>query len=241
MPHDNDRPQPSSLRRPTSQTRRRIIPLQQGYLDCLCGVYAAINATALVLPKPPRGLHDKLFTVLLDTINADEGIDVVIREGIGFRLEADLLNAAGNYLHRRLGLALHSRPLFDPRHRLPIDQVFARIERVTTNGGVVIAGLLGRVRHWSVITRLTDRSIFFHDSSGLTRLDRWRCRMDDEPPKTPKDYVLKPGGLFAVSMKETVAPVIPGVSAIRNSVGGTIAAAGEKAYPDTIPRHMLAA
>ncbi|CAH1654857.1 MULTISPECIES: hypothetical protein [unclassified Chelatococcus] len=208
MPHDNDRALPSSRHRPTFQPNHRPLPLQQGYLDSLCGIYTAINAIALLLPKSRRRLHDKLFTVLLDTIEADEGIDTVIREGIGFRLEADLLDAAARYLHRQLGLALHSRPLFDPRQRLPIDAVFERIGGVTTNGGVVIAALLGRVRHWSVITRLTDRSILFHDSAGLTRLHRRRCRMDHEPPKTANDYVLKPGGLLAINVKEPSGSVV---------------------------------
>lgn len=155
------------------KSRSNLQPMQQGHLDCLCGLYALLNAVQWCLG--PGMLRAEDYEWL-----ATELFQELDREGLLLRaVEYGILTPALIRLIRHTEVLLRtwwpvsliiSRPWHQRRwvHR---DLFRDRIARhLTYSDTAVIIATEGLLSHWTVATGVTDTGLRLFDSMGRKRL-----------------------------------------------------------------------
>lgn len=151
---------------PECASRRPLPPYQQGALDGLCGVYAVTNGMALLCPELTHEACRRLFQVVLrGQLEASTSSVASLCKGGGRRK-----------LRRLLRMAVER---VSEVHRIPVRASWLGTNPKTLNarldtlevelvaGHIVIAGLSGGHRHWTVIERMTPDTLWLADSDGL--------------------------------------------------------------------------
>lgn len=152
------------------------LPLVQGDLDGLCGVYAMINAIRLLAPELSEDDEKSLFYVLLETLsNAGVELDEIVAFGIGKNNMRSLVSAAREFLREYcdVGLTVEWLDLGGAEPRL--SRIWSRLRRETEERRVAIVGLSGIHEHWTVVRRVTRKTMLLYDSDALSRLNRSNC------------------------------------------------------------------
>ncbi len=152
----------------THSARRFRQPQQQGRIDGLCAVYAALNACKL-LHGGGWKLDEKLFRHLCQSI-ADLFPDIVY-DGTGVNGVYRLLDAASAFVADETGRTLTWRA---PLMRTKFDRVDRYFGRLRADLEVApsrawIIGLNKPWDHWTVVRRVTAREVHFFDSYGMRR------------------------------------------------------------------------
>jgi hypothetical protein len=161
--------------------RDRLIPLEQGHLDGLCGVYSVINAIRFALqtatvrrPNSARTRHcltdqdlDLLFMTLIEGVIRPNSFARSVVEGLDTRQLWTLLRLAQKWMdaHQARSLAisrpLHRRPRIGPKRLLASIAIY-----LSAPGTAVIVGTEPPWRHWTVATRVTRSRLHLLDSGG---------------------------------------------------------------------------
>ena len=156
----------------------RVKPLQQGDLDGLCGLYAAINALRLVLApvrqvKRPEALL--WFRTGLEFLGETGNLEDIIACGIGPQLWLDLMKklaavASGNNSF----YVSVSQPL---KHTKPANRarMYETIEVAVLQGRAVLISLSGAHDHYTVVSGFSPSSLRLFDSGHLQRIGRADC------------------------------------------------------------------
>ncbi|NWF64641.1 MAG: hypothetical protein HXY38_10080 [Chloroflexi bacterium] len=184
--------------RRSSRLLNGLPPFQQGGLDSLCGLYSIINAERII------------------NHSTDEETQILFDDLIGFLSRRGLL---GKFL---IGGILH------PQMLLILDKVVGkkRISNVDipwrgvpnpdlttfwksmqyfldgTPGRAIILGLMGYHEHWTVIEKITNRSILLYDSALIKRLPRNFCTT--VYAKGQRKHVLLPAQTYFLSNNQHI-------------------------------------
>ncbi len=146
-------------------------PFQQGGLDSLCGLYSIVNAERFINHSSDEETQ-QLF---------DDLIHYLSRRGL---LSKFLI---GGILHNQMLLILNKvvgkRRISNvevPWRGVPNPDLTTFWRSMQsfldgTTGRAIILGLDGYHDHWTVIEKITSRSILLYDSALIKRLPRWRC------------------------------------------------------------------
>lgn len=146
---------------------------KQGEFDGLCGLYALLNATGILLPETPYDLHKLYFSRLISHIERSMSANTFVR-GMGPR--------------QMWSLVLRLRTLVKSKQATDLMVEWAKAENVmeaweilrdnVSRDSVAIVGLSGAVEHWTVVTDINRRYARFLDSGSLTGIsvDRLRRR-----------------------------------------------------------------
>lgn len=154
---------------------RPPVPLHQGELDGLCGIYAIINAIRRLCPEISRDTCDHLFTLQLDALSGDPTSPInAVANGIGQTALRGLIELSCEEIFRRLRISLHCRSMRLKRNA-SLHAIWHEMEQQTATGGVIILGLSGRYDHWTVAYRTTPRRLYLVDSSMMQFLNRKSC------------------------------------------------------------------
>lgn len=149
-----------------------LIPLRQGKLDNLCGLYSILNAIRLA-SWPTLELNHFRSRPLFD-----HGIAYLERKGL---LRATLAGGMFETTWRGLGEALIKEaqrrewirltrlPLLEKVRGADLATVVAAIDHHTRGGAPVLMALHGGYNHYSVIVEVRDQRLILFDSSGY----RW--------------------------------------------------------------------
>jgi hypothetical protein len=145
-----------------------LAPLQQGDLDRLCGLYAIINAIRLAL-YPQHKLSRRQLRILFD-----EGIAFLSRtrslkaaassgmyEAQWSKLCQHLLFMAGNLA----GVELHMMR-YPARSLSSTTVALKALKHHLKHGRPVLLALEGRLNHWTVVVRFSDKRLSLFDSDG---------------------------------------------------------------------------
>lgn len=153
-----------------------MMPLRQGRLDNLCGLYAIINALDLVgLEGPRRPLHGELFRRLIRAIPADE-----LADAVNHGLEPYQIMAAGSrtfrWLKREHGISLMiDQPLADHKFE-SVDECINGL-RVLSSApltALIISIDMPGAGHWTVVRSIKGEHARVRDSTTLKILDLTR-------------------------------------------------------------------
>lgn len=168
-------------------------PFQQGGLDSLCGLYSIINAERFINHSSDEE-SQKLF---------DSLINYLARTGL---LTKFLI---GGIIHREMLVILKKvvgkkrisnvQIPFRGVHNPDLTRFWKSMQWFLdgTPGRAIILGLQGYHDHWTVIEKITNRSIVLYDSSLIKRLPRANCTT--VYPTWKRKHVLLPAQTYFLS------------------------------------------
>jgi len=157
-----------------SSTKRGMMglpPFQQGGLDSLCGLYSIVNAERFI-----NRSTDEASQVLFDDL-----IRFLSRRGllskflIGGIMHTQMLTILDKVVGKKrisnVAIPFRGVPTPDLTTFWKAMQTFLD----GTPGRSIILGLQGYHDHWTVIEKITSRSILLYDSALIKRLPRSSC------------------------------------------------------------------
>lgn len=153
-------------------------PLQQGDRDGLCGLYSIINTVRLLCPELKKVDVDDLVFNLAEVMTERF---LTPMELISWGLEIDsirtLLRAAQDHVETVFDIQLKSHTPQLRKHRPTIVDLWTRLDDKVGIGHVAIIGLSGRYNHWTVVQRVTPKTLTLFDSDGMKSIRRNRCSL----------------------------------------------------------------
>jgi len=163
---------------------KNYCPEQQGSLDALCGVYAALNSIGLMTDRIDLS---QLFTYIVDKL--DCRLSVVIIHGLDTReLRKWVLKRCAAFCAKHqievtysqcakdLPLADHWR-MMQQHHRLH-------------GAGSIVLGLSGSYNHWVCVKSITEKTLIFVDTLPSRVYRRHVGRTDNSIQIRSKDTFL---------------------------------------------------
>ncbi len=163
---------------------RRLKPYRQGRLDGLCGVYALINALRLLCPRLDEDACERAFCTLIrararQTASPSASPLTVISGGLSRRELLRLIGSWQRFAAKELGVILTVSRLKVPEPTLR--GIWRGLSRALDGKSVVILGLDGAERHWTIVYAATERTLRVTDSSGLRMIFRSQCTVGRAP------------------------------------------------------------
>jgi hypothetical protein len=155
----------------------RRTPYLQGQIDGLCGLYAIVNAFQLLFPG--TFTDDDAWELMVDLCEAiHHKFPAVIWKGAGVADVVSLFAKARQYAleakHLKGGIEI-TRP-FARRRVDRVEDFWAEVGDWLEDGAklkekrVALIGIGYPDNHWTIVTRLSGRSVTFFDSWELKRL-----------------------------------------------------------------------
>ena len=153
------------------QTYSGMPPFQQGGLDSLCGLYSIINAERIVNHSSDEETQ-VLFDELIHYLSRRKLLTKFLIGGI---LHREMLGILDTVVGKRriANIEIPWRGVANPDLTTFWKSIQAFLD--STPGRAVILGLQGYHDHWTVIEKITNRSILLYDSALIKRLPRSSC------------------------------------------------------------------
>lgn len=146
-------------------------PFQQGGLDSLCGLYSIINAERFINRSTDEETQ-QLFDDLIQHLSRRKLLGRLLISGIIHKeMLAILDKVVGKKRISNVQIPWRGVPNPDLTTFWKSMQSFLD----GTPGRAIILGLQGYHDHWTVIEKITSRSILLYDSALIKRLPRSRC------------------------------------------------------------------
>ena len=146
-------------------------PFQQGGLDSLCGLYSIINAERIV-NRSTDDETQQLFNDLIHYLSRRGLLSKFLIDGIIHKEMLVILNkVVGKKRIANMEVPFRGVPNPDLTTFWKSMQAFLD----GTPGRSIILGLQGYHDHWTVIEKITNRSILLYDSALIKRLPRISC------------------------------------------------------------------
>ena len=146
-------------------------PFQQGGLDSLCGLYSIINAERIV-NRSTDDETQQLFNDLIHYLSRRGLLSKFLIDGIIHKEMLVILNkVVGKKRIANMEVPFRGVPNPDLTTFWKSMQAFLD----GTPGRSIILGLQGYHDHWTVIEKITNRSILLYDSALIKRLPRSSC------------------------------------------------------------------
>lgn len=148
---------------------------EQGDLDCLCGVYAAINALGLVA-APRVIMSDKmalsLMQIAVDYLHQKNHLCCAFKEGMGFGLQFRLIRRLTKAMAEMTGLRFHIERPLSGQKICDRQHLIQTIELGIMAGSAVMLCLENTYDHYTVVSGYSPSRFYLHDSDGLSWIAR---------------------------------------------------------------------
>jgi hypothetical protein len=145
-------------------------PFQQGGLDSLCGLYSIVNAERIINHSSDEATQ-QLFNDLVHYLSRRGLLAKLLIGGI---IHTQMLMILDKVVGDRISnVEIPWRGVPNP----DLTTFWKSMQNFLdgTPGRAIILGLQGYHDHWTVIERITNRSIFLYDSAQIKRLPRSSC------------------------------------------------------------------
>ena len=146
-----------------------LVPLQQGNLSNMCGLYSVLNAIQLAvyprrLTKPEL---QRLYRLAIKHLSRRKQLQGVLGIGMGYQLWTELRDVLIAHANSCYGFSL--KPTFTLSGTATTDRKRAlrKITKALRRGRPVLAHFGGALEHYSVVCGYADQKLFLFDSSGL--------------------------------------------------------------------------
>lgn len=146
-------------------------PFQQGGLDSLCGLYSIINAERIINRSTNEDTQ-QLFNDLIHYLSRRGLLSKFLIDGIIHKEMLVILNkVVGKKRIANVEIPFRGVPNPDLTTFWKYMQSFLD----GSAGRSIVLGLQGYHDHWTVIEKITNRSILLYDSALIKRLPRASC------------------------------------------------------------------
>lgn len=153
-------------------------PYEQGELDGLCGVYAAVNALALLVArgKPlAKSYCTELFHQGIGIVAKDIALQEVITTGIEPELWIKVVQGLAAQVASDVELGIAAVQPFADRPQVRFAELRQRIEAALDRDALVLVLLKGVHDHYTVVSSHSDTRFILYDSAGLYWLTKAKC------------------------------------------------------------------
>lgn len=178
-----------------AQPNERCFPYQQGNLDCLCGLYTAVNAIQISLNKPSRTFAEKLTNIGISYFDYKGVLSEVVTEGMSIGRQKWLTK----HLIKQLP-SLGEAELYIANLNITRNNSIALISEKTNQRTFVCVCLQGAISHFSIITDVTNSRVYLHDSDKLQWLNR--KSFIEQKGKAPK-YRVAPNSAYVLKRNDS--------------------------------------
>ena len=180
----------------SSTKKARIVPLQQGHLDGLCGVYSIINATRCVIgalsDEEGKNLFLKIVKYLQERKN---GLDFFV-DGITIK---DIGGTLRDVVEPTFPIK-REKPL-EKKPGLPLDEFWDHMrDFLAVPNHAIILGLTGKYDHWTVVKSITKNRLSLMDSDRLFWLNKSSVTTGE--PNKNYTHGLPPTMAYYLSLKD---------------------------------------
>ncbi|MCL4271015.1 MAG: hypothetical protein KJZ72_15780 [Anaerolineales bacterium] len=177
----------------TPKTMLALPPFQQGGLDSLCGLYSIINAERFINRSTDEE-SQTLFNDLIHYLSRRKLLGKFLIDGIiHIEMLAILRKVIGKKRISNVRVPFRGVPNPDLTTFWKSMQSFLD----GTPGRSIILGLQGYHDHWTVIEKITNRSILLYDSALIKRLPRSSCTT--VYPTWRRKHILLPAQTYFLS------------------------------------------
>lgn len=177
----------------TTKTMLGLPPFQQGGLDSLCGLYSIINAERFINRSTDEE-SQTLFNDLIHYLSRRKLLGKFLIDGIiHTEMLVILRKVIGKKRISNVRIPFRGVPNPDLTTFWKSMQSFLD----GTPGRSIILGLQGYHDHWTVIERITNRSILLYDSALIKRLPRSSCTT--VYPTWRRKHILLPAQTYFLS------------------------------------------
>ena len=183
------------------------MPIRQGSIDGLCGVYSVMNATEAVIGKfqYDRRLKRKasqrrvLFRNLISYLAKHDLLEETLIWGFDdIDAQGGFIDIAIKSVKKYQKRKLRKQIAFDTDD-VTLDQYWQKLtEHLCKPDSAVIISLSGRIKHWTCVRRITPNALVLSDSSGIRQIARHLCRIDIECREL---YTLWPAMTYLLSVE----------------------------------------
>ena len=174
-----------------------MMPLLQGQLDGLCGVYSTINATRLI-EKITREEAHRLFQKISRLIEPRKSLPAILANGLE---PNDIAYILTNLIERQYPLKR-----FKPFHRvrrIALDLYWREVQgflQAKESRAVILAAESWTWSHWTVIRKATPKTLFLFDSDNMKIFQRRHCTTNEVSKARP--ILLYPTTTYFLSRKD---------------------------------------
>ena len=165
------------------------MPIRQGSIDQLCGVYSVMNANEVVIGKfhYDRKLKLKasqrktLFSDLIGQLAKHDMLETVLTCGIAdIDTNGGFIDIAIKSVKKYQKRKLRKQIAFDTDD-VTLEQYWEKLtEHLGQQDSAVIICLSGRIKHWTCVREITPNALILSDSSGIRRIARDRSAIETE-------------------------------------------------------------
>ncbi len=160
------------------------MPIRQGSIDGLCGVYSVMNATEAVIGKfhYDRKLGRKasqrkvLFRKLIGYLAKQGMLEEAMIWGFeNIDEKGGFIDIAVKSVKKYQKRKLRKEIAFDA-DEVTLDEYWEKLTgHLSQPKSAVIICLSGRIKHWTCVRRITPSAMILSDSSGIRQIARDRC------------------------------------------------------------------
>ena len=157
--------------RRTNHFMSGLPPFQQGGLDSLCGLYSIINAERIVNHSSDEDTQ-QLFNDLIHYLSRRRLLSKFLIDGI---IHKEMLVILDKVVGKKriANVQIPWRGVTNPDLTTFWKSMQSFLDG--SQGRSIILGLQGYHDHWTVIEKITNRSILLYDSALIKRLPRSSC------------------------------------------------------------------
>jgi len=157
---------------------------QQGRFDGLCSIYSVINSVSYLDRTFSEDECSALFEFMIKA--GGDLFPAAIYEGMLHSKLWGIAEQVQTHLAERVPLEF-SRP-FLRKQVDSVDEFCDILSKHLKSDAVALVGLGSPWDHWTVITRVAPRSVMFHDSYGIKRMNKSSLSLENRPKTTRIDY-----------------------------------------------------
>ena len=181
------------------------MPIRQGSIDGLCGVYSVLNATEVVIGKyrvdrkrkRKASQRKTLFNDLIGHLAKNNLLKEALTAGIDdidFGLIDVAIESVRSYQNRKM----RKRRAFET-DLVSLDEYWEKLtQHLSSPDSAVIILLSGRIEHWTCVKAITPEAMILSDSTGIKKIDRDRCTIEIESREM---YTLWPAMTYLLSVE----------------------------------------
>jgi len=151
-------------------------PYLQGQLDGYCGVYSMVNAVHYLCGPLSTTQAETLLLKLMRYLEPKQSAFRRLTNGTMFK---EIVLALDHIITRQYPIK-KTKP-YNRNKNICIDILWCDITNfLSTHNGIVLMGMDGKHGHWSLVKKITPRSMLLFDSDRLYRLPKRYCTTDEE-------------------------------------------------------------
>lgn len=181
--------------------------IRQGSLDCLCGVYAVLNATEIVIGKfmvatkrnKRKNQKRALFNDLVSYLAKKNKLEAALTKGISkIDTRGGLLDIAIKSVKNHQHLKMKKQRAFDENPE-SLEQYWEKLtSHLMQDKTAVIIVISGRLEHWTCVKAITTDVLVLADSAGVQYILRQKCNIEIEEKGM---YTLWPSMTYLLSIE----------------------------------------